>query len=280
MLKSEMLKSEMLQNEPNEPMQNEQNEPIRDMQNEPMQNEPNEPNEPMQNEPMQNEPNEPLSTKRQYNINNQITKKKNKKEKMIEKKKVIREKKRLAVEKINNINEVRTKFYFKLCTEAIYTINIKAISIIDKFDKIYNTNSFSGTEETPLIIKMNIDDLSLNLLLEYIKVWQDIPNECNYPIQSIIQTRIIEQILKEQDLKIFNKYINEYIINNINTANISHLELIELKIDSLINLLNIFDVDYLYIPSLCNKINAYIATLIWSCSKKEINEYLNKKDME
>jgi hypothetical protein len=264
-----MLKSEMLQNEP-----------MRDMQNEPMRDMQNEPNEPMQNEPNEPMQNEPLSTKRQYNINNQITKKKNKKEKMIEKKKVIREKKRLAVEKINNINEVRTKFYFKLCTEAIYTIDIKAISIIDKFDKIYNTNSFSGTEETPLIIKMNIDDLSLNLLLEYIKVWQDIPNECNYPIQSIIQTRIIEQILKEQDLKIFNKYINEYIINNINTANISHLELIELKIDSLINLLNIFDVDYLYIPSLCNKINAYIATLIWSCSKKEINEYLNKKDME
>ncbi len=216
-----------------------------------------------------------LTTKRQYDINKvKEKKKKNKSEKLSDKKKIVREKKRVMVERKNNILETRTKFYFKINNNT-YTVNIDAINLVEQFDNIYNNNPFNGTEEQPLIIGMNIDDDVLQFLLEYIEIWEDKSNDCNYPIQSNIQTRIIEQILKDQDLKIINKYLSKKI--KINKTD-SILSVIEQKISALSLLLNTFDVNYLHVPSICAKINAFISSLVWSCSLKEINEYLNNLD--
>ena len=189
-----------------------------------------------------------------------------------------------------NIN-TKERFYYKLKDSSkCYSISIEAIELIDLFKKMHDSDKKSSLSpefaiELPQIYvddtKFNAKPYYLNTLdiiefvNSYIKLWEHRYKSANYLKEETVQTGNPEQIIHQDDLKLIRSYIKdryeELSLNEQKLITDNKLYNKQFSIDALSTLVKNVD-GYLIIESLKNKLYAYIATIIWTCSMKELSE--------
>jgi hypothetical protein len=189
------------------------------------------------------------------------------------------------VEEIEEIEE-DIFFYFK-SNESInvYSINTKAIDLVDVFKNMYTHNPTRNiSREHPLVLsvvyqpdenkagvyyKVNTDIL-FSYVSKYLDLWQNKPLSANYiPEDQPIQTGNPSQVLRKVDLDFIEGYINDKRSSVEDYDEVKYLN--DLRYNRRIKIRVLSELlaqvcGFLGIQSLSSKIFAYIATLIWNCT--------------
>lgn len=199
----------------------------------------------------------------------------------------------LDVPDVPDVPEVEY-FYFKvsdleLSTTIIYKFNRNLAVLVPLFKNMCDTSKESNTEETAVHIKpvfiqddcvknpefwINTPEL-FDVVIEYIDIWKDNPKNANYIKEDCVQTGTVDQIIKAKDLALINKFINKrLVIISADTGIDFDLQPTQKKwhiISCLNPLLKMTD-GFLHMSGFAHKIYAYISTVIWNCSMKELND--------
>jgi hypothetical protein len=185
-------------------------------------------------------------------------------------------------------------FYFKvsdldLSATVIYKFNRKLAVLVPLFKNMCDTSKESNTEETAVHIKpvyiqddcvknpefwINTPEL-FDVVIEYIDIWKDNPKNANYIKEDCVQTGNADQIIKVKDLALINKFIDKRLVEISADSGIDFdFQPTQKKwhiISCLNPLLKMTD-GFLHMSGFANKIYAYISTVIWNCSMKELND--------
>ena len=192
------------------------------------------------------------------------------------------------------IDPVVEYFYFKVTKldsdeTVTYKFDRSLASLVPLFKTMCDTSKDSSTAETAVHIKpvyhrdtcvrnrdfwINTTEL-FDVIMEYVEIWKDNPKKSNYIKESCVQTGNANQIIREADLALINRFVE---------ARLAEIA-IELDIDfeqeptqkkwhiiSCLNpLLKMVD-GFLQMDGFSNKIYAYISTVIWNCSMMELDD--------
>lgn len=182
-------------------------------------------------------------------------------------------------------------FYYKIDGyDKIYRIPHRAASIIPFFKSMITNNKYEClSRETCLTISPTIvnDDCTDNktfkintpemhdFLEKYIDIWKDKSHKEPYIKAQYVQTGNPDQLIKPADLALLREYL-ENKKNNLSIEKKRELANSSVKekyfyISALNPLLNNM-YGFLGMKGLSNKINTFIATIIWNCSLFEIAE--------
>lgn len=193
------------------------------------------------------------------------------------------------------ITEIKAPKYFYFAAgvnaERVYQIEHKLLDLVPMYKNMLTLiPNGSNTEETAVHIKpvyirdeckknpefwINTIEL-FDVIMEYINNWKDTPIEdVNYIKKDIVQTGYANQILKTNDLKLILKFTSDQ-INKLNPKVRQKMEanhtIKKYHIISCLNpLLKMVD-GFLQMSGFADKIYAYIATIIWNCSLKELDD--------
>jgi hypothetical protein len=175
---------------------------------------------------------------------------------------------------------------------VIYKINHNHIHMLPLFKSMVAMNpTGSSTPATAIHIKpvyirddckknaefwINTSEL-FDVIMNYIDIWKDpkkIDDE-NYVKPDIVQTGYINQILKQEDIKLILDYVQlelnklpvdvQCIMENNLTIKKHHI------ISCMNPLLKMVD-GFIQMDGFSNKIYAYIATILWNCSLMDLDD--------
>lgn len=177
-------------------------------------------------------------------------------------------------------------FYFKVTEQnskdvKIYKYNRKLSVLIPLFKSICESTEDSNSEETavhihPVYIK---DDCKYNnefwintvelfdVVMNYLKIWEDNPEKANYVKKECIQTGNINQILKKEDLDLIENFINQKLSDKKFQNPIEYKYQAIASLNPLIKMVD----GFLGMEGFAYKIYAYITTIIWNCNMSDIN---------
>ena len=147
--------------------------------------------------------------------------------------------------------------------ENAFIIHCNAIIQTEKNNQLINTELYK-----------NIID-SMNYIIKYFSIWNEQLDAMNYIKKDNIQSGIVDtNLLDVKDLNFIQNIIDIY-MNELPNDEKNKIDNITYKkyqfITSLRNIIIV--ASYLGITSLKNKLNVYIASLIWKCNMLDISNY-------
>lgn len=160
-----------------------------------------------------------------------------------------------------------------------FTVLLEAARLSKLFDEMSKSSSEKILElsivkqigSTGQIIEINSTKM-LEYVYDYFKLWENNPSDAHYVEEKPIQTCEISHVLQLKDIK----YIEDYLQKECECKG-TESQIRSNKIKCLGNLLLQVD-EFLNIPSLSNKIYAYIAVLIWNTSVVDFAEALKDQN--
>lgn len=184
-------------------------------------------------------------------------------------------------------------FYFAAGHDAsvVYELEYKMLDLIPAYKNMISLiPNGSNTKETAVHIKpvyirdacdknpefwINTIEL-FDVVMEYVENWKNTPIDLvNYIKKDIVQTGYANQIIKTNDLKLILKFTSMQIAKLDSDTQKSMRENLTIKKYQIISCLNplLKMVDgFLLMHGFADKIYAYIATIIWNCSLKELDD--------
>jgi hypothetical protein len=169
-------------------------------------------------------------------------------------------------------------FYYRSSDKeyTVYSIRIKSLKLVKSMEEIYKKNNIDYCSiKNPYIFERFKHSINDNIIFnsekfikivnDYIKIWEDKVEEADYVKVTPIKTYYKNHILKNNDIELIESYLNIELTTELHNEKLEDNELLKFKIKVLSEL--IIQVNHIIIiPSLTNKIYAYIAILLYSKS--------------